>query len=213
MYRRWRRGLKSPDKFVRMPSEWHWQWRHGLASPPRDRDKMAESVAITISRFEERVANLKERWYFTKEELKNFPSRVHGVDSAKELSYRQQAASLIKDVGHRIGVYELNITHITPITPLKSLVANQLDTLPTWAVLWLYCVCIVEKCSNWLYSSRLFYSVHRGQLCIATAVVYMHRFFIVHSFKAFPRFVSYFLIWRWSVVASVYVRRVVMYEG
>lgn len=65
---------------------------------------MAESVGVTISRFEERVANLKARWYFTKEELKNFPSRAHGVDSAKELSYRQQAASLIKDVGHRIGV-------------------------------------------------------------------------------------------------------------
>lgn len=67
---------------------------------------MAESAAIPLSRFEERVANLKKRWYFTKEELKLFPSRIHGVDSAKELSYRQQAASLIKDVGHRIGVYD-----------------------------------------------------------------------------------------------------------
>lgn len=65
---------------------------------------MAESAAASISRFEERVDNLKERWYFTKEELKNSPSRINGVDPTKELSYRQQSANLIKDVGHRIGV-------------------------------------------------------------------------------------------------------------
>ena len=64
---------------------------------------MAE-VAATISRYEERVSNLKARWYFTKEEMNNSPSRAHGVDPAKELSYRQQAANLIQDMGHRIGV-------------------------------------------------------------------------------------------------------------
>ncbi|XP_064397891.1 cyclin-T1-like isoform X2 [Halichondria panicea] len=102
-----------------------------LASPPRHKMAESTSAAVAISRFEERMGNLKERWYFTKEELENSPSRINGVDPAKELSYRQQSANLIKDVGHRIGV---------------------------------------------------------NQLCIATAVVYMHRFFIVHSFKSFPRF-------------------------
>ncbi len=75
-----------------------------LASPPRHKMAESTSAAVAISRFEERMGNLKERWYFTKEELENSPSRINGVDPAKELSYRQQSANLIKDVGHRIGV-------------------------------------------------------------------------------------------------------------
>lgn len=54
------------------------------------------------SRLEERIANAKIRWYFTKEELENSPSRRHNVDSNKELSYRQQTASMIHEMGHRL---------------------------------------------------------------------------------------------------------------
>lgn len=54
------------------------------------------------SRLEERIADSKVRWYFTKEELENSPSRGHNVDSNKELSYRQQTASMIHEMGHRL---------------------------------------------------------------------------------------------------------------
>lgn len=60
--------------------------------------KMAEH------RLEERMGDSKMRWYFTKQELHDSPSRVHGVDSDKELSYRQHAANMIQDMGQRLNV-------------------------------------------------------------------------------------------------------------
>ncbi|KAL5510439.1 hypothetical protein EMCRGX_G005981 [Ephydatia muelleri] len=72
----------------------------------------------------------KNRWLFTREELVNSPSRADGVDPDKELSYRQQAANMIHDMGQRLQV---------------------------------------------------------NQLCINTAIVYMHRFYMMHSFKAIHR--------------------------
>ncbi|XP_020286214.1 cyclin-T isoform X2 [Pseudomyrmex gracilis] len=71
-----------------------------------------------------------ERWYFTKEQLANTPSRRSGLDADKELSYRQQAANFIQDMGQRLVV---------------------------------------------------------SQLCINTAIVYMHRFYMFHSLNQFPR--------------------------
>lgn len=53
-------------------------------------------------RLEERIADPKTRWYFTKSELKNSPSRADGVDFDKELSYRQLTASMIQEMGHRL---------------------------------------------------------------------------------------------------------------
>lgn len=47
----------------------------------------------------------EDRWYFTKEELKKTPSVLSGIDIAKELSYRQQSANLIQDMGQRLSVY------------------------------------------------------------------------------------------------------------
>lgn len=47
----------------------------------------------------------QDRWYFTKEELKKTPSVLSGIDLAKELSYRQQSANLIQDMGQRLSVY------------------------------------------------------------------------------------------------------------
>ncbi|KAF3420792.1 hypothetical protein E2986_12702 [Frieseomelitta varia] len=43
-----------------------------------------------------------EKWYFTKEQLTNTPSRRCGIDADKELSYRQQAANFIQDMGQRL---------------------------------------------------------------------------------------------------------------
>ncbi|KAL6441958.1 hypothetical protein ACFW04_002371 [Cataglyphis niger] len=71
-----------------------------------------------------------ERWYFTREQLANTPSRRFGIDGDKELSYRQQAANFIQDMGQRLVV---------------------------------------------------------SQLCINTAIVYMHRFYVFHSLTQFHR--------------------------
>ncbi|KAL6259775.1 hypothetical protein P5V15_009687 [Pogonomyrmex californicus] len=71
-----------------------------------------------------------ERWYFTREQLANTPSRKCGIDGDKELSYRQQAANFIQDMGQRLVV---------------------------------------------------------SQLCINTAIVYMHRFYVFHSLTHFHR--------------------------
>lgn len=45
-----------------------------------------------------------ERWYFNKELFSNTPSRKSGIDADKELSYRQQAANFIQDMGQRLQV-------------------------------------------------------------------------------------------------------------
>lgn len=71
-----------------------------------------------------------ERWIFTNSQLVNTPSRKCGIDSDKELTYRQQAANLIQDMGQKLQV---------------------------------------------------------NQLCINTAIVYMHRFYMFHSFTVFHR--------------------------
>ncbi|KAF7660481.1 hypothetical protein LDENG_00281570 [Lucifuga dentata] len=70
------------------------------------------------------------KWFFTREQLENTPSRRNGVEADRELSYRQQAANLIQDMGQRLNV---------------------------------------------------------SQLTINTAIVYMHRFYMHHSFTKFHR--------------------------
>ncbi|XP_061464913.1 cyclin-T2 isoform X2 [Rhineura floridana] len=70
------------------------------------------------------------RWFFTREQLHSTPTRRCGVEADKELSYRQQAANLIQDMGQRLTV---------------------------------------------------------SQLTINTAIVYMHRFYMHHSFTKFNR--------------------------
>ncbi|XP_004711955.1 cyclin-T2 isoform X2 [Echinops telfairi] len=70
------------------------------------------------------------RWFFTREQLENTPSRRCGMEADKELSYRQQAANLIQEMGQRLNV---------------------------------------------------------SQLTINTAIVYMHRFYMHHSFTKFNR--------------------------
>ncbi|XP_053109567.1 cyclin-T2 isoform X2 [Hemicordylus capensis] len=70
------------------------------------------------------------RWFFSREQLEHTPSRRCGIEADKELSYRQQAANLIQDMGQRLNV---------------------------------------------------------SQLTINTAIVYMHRFYMHHSFSKFNR--------------------------
>uniref|UniRef100_A0AAY4CJS0 Cyclin-like domain-containing protein n=2 Tax=Denticeps clupeoides TaxID=299321 RepID=A0AAY4CJS0_9TELE len=70
------------------------------------------------------------KWLFTREQLENTPSRRSGIEPDRELSYRQQAANLIQDMGQRLNV---------------------------------------------------------SQLTINTAIVYMHRFYMLHSFIKFHR--------------------------
>ncbi|XP_003217061.1 cyclin-T1 isoform X1 [Anolis carolinensis] len=76
------------------------------------------------------TAEVGRRWYFTREQLARSPSRRAGLDPDKELSYRQQAANLLQDMGQRLNV---------------------------------------------------------SQLTINTAIVYMHRFYMVQSFTQFHR--------------------------
>ncbi|XP_026784413.2 cyclin-T2a isoform X2 [Pangasianodon hypophthalmus] len=70
------------------------------------------------------------KWFFSREQLEATPSRRCGVEPDRELSYRQQAANLIQDMGQRLNV---------------------------------------------------------SQLTINTAIVYMHRFYMYHSFTKFHR--------------------------
>ncbi|KAJ8925425.1 hypothetical protein NQ315_009257 [Exocentrus adspersus] len=103
-----------------------------------------------------------DKWYFTKEQLENTPSRKCGYDAHKELSYRQQAANFIQDMGQKLKVYPYPSKLWTP--------CNKIFT--------------VERAS---YISRnLLYLKLRSQLCINTAIVYMHRFYVFHSFTHFP---------------------------
>lgn len=55
------------------------------------------------------MANNPDKWYFTKEQLDGTPSRKSGYDSFKELSYRQQTANFIQDMGQRLKVYPLKM--------------------------------------------------------------------------------------------------------
>jgi cyclin T len=56
------------------------------------------------------MANNSDKWYFTKEQLDITPSRKAGYDSYKELSYRQQTANFIQDMGQRLKVYPFHMS-------------------------------------------------------------------------------------------------------
>ena len=47
----------------------------------------------------------QDRWFFSKEKLANTPSKRDGIDIRKELFYRQQAATLVQDMGQKLMVY------------------------------------------------------------------------------------------------------------
>ncbi|MEQ2256306.1 hypothetical protein ILYODFUR_022972 [Ilyodon furcidens] len=78
-------------------------------------------------------SSCNNKWYYNRQQIDNSPSRRAGLDPDKELSYRQQAANLLQDMGQRLNV---------------------------------------------------------SQLTINTAIVYMHRFYMVQSFTRFHRNVT-----------------------
>uniref|UniRef100_A0A1A8MYJ6 Cyclin T1 n=2 Tax=Nothobranchius pienaari TaxID=704102 RepID=A0A1A8MYJ6_9TELE len=53
-------------------------------------------------------ASSNNKWCFTRQQIENSPSRRAGLDPDKELSYRQQAANLLQDMGQRLNVYLLS---------------------------------------------------------------------------------------------------------
>lgn len=46
----------------------------------------------------------EKRWYFSESQLTNTPSVRAGIALEKELSYRQQSANFIQDMGQRLEV-------------------------------------------------------------------------------------------------------------
>lgn len=58
--------------------------------------------------------NMAQKWYFSKEELKNSPSFKDGVSTEKELDHKQQAAYLINDLGKRLKLSEV-CTHTATV--------------------------------------------------------------------------------------------------
>ena len=129
-----------------------------------------------------------DRWYFTKDQILHSPSVKTKIPAVKETSYRQHAALLIQEMGQKLKVwvqfqsipewkwlYLLKLFHIHAwrschVCPKRNFTPNS--QIKCW---------IIEKCS------------FRNQLCINTAIVYMHRFYTCHSFTVFHRNVSYSL--------------------
>lgn len=62
----------------------------------------------------EREGGHQLRWYFTREQLTNSPSRADGVDPEKELRYRQDAASLIQDMGPKLNLWVMTLLTSQP---------------------------------------------------------------------------------------------------
>lgn len=60
------------------------------------------------------------KWLFTRDQLENTPSRRCGIEADRELSYRQQAANLIQDIGQRLNVYPFwNLNASRPAEKLR----------------------------------------------------------------------------------------------
>ncbi|ROL52164.1 Cyclin-T1 [Anabarilius grahami] len=66
------------------------------------------------------------KWYFTREQIENSPSRRAGLDPDKELSYRQQAANLLQDMGQRLNVYLFQFV----IAPAALFLAAKVEEQP-----------------------------------------------------------------------------------
>lgn len=111
------------------------------------------------------------RWYFDKRSLADSPSKRCGIEAEEELSYRQQAANLIQEMGQRLKVYVQDPSFFLPASP--------------FAISTIYW--IIQSSNLFL---PLYSSFYRTQLCINTAIVYMHRFYVFHSITKFRKTVS-----------------------
>lgn len=88
-----------------------------------------------------------EKWYFTKEQLGNTPSRKCGIDADKELSYRQQAANFIQDMGQRLSVYPFfNRSQLSPFDfrGKKSSITHRVSPSDNT----IFSDCLVERRKN-----------------------------------------------------------------
>ncbi|KAJ3584231.1 hypothetical protein NHX12_014727 [Muraenolepis orangiensis] len=66
----------------------------------------ASSAAAAAAAAASTVSSSPSKWLFSREQLDgSTPSRRCGVEADRELSYRQQAANLIQDMGQRLNVY------------------------------------------------------------------------------------------------------------
>lgn len=72
------------------------------------------------------------RWFFTREQLENTPSRRCGVEADEELSHRQQAANLIQDMGQRLNVYPFLIAALRPTRPGRARRVTRPSVPGTW---------------------------------------------------------------------------------
>ena len=50
------------------------------------------------------ASGFRGQWYFGRDQLDSSPSAQTGLPKEKELSYRQQAANFIQDMGQRLQV-------------------------------------------------------------------------------------------------------------
>lgn len=66
------------------------------------------SFSVMAASFSSVPENCNNKWYYTRAQIDNNPSRRAGLDPDKELSYRQQAANLLQDMGQRLNVYLLS---------------------------------------------------------------------------------------------------------
>ena len=99
----------------------------------------------------------QNRWFFTREQLLNSPSRSDGVDVEKELTYRQQAASLIKNMGDSLKVYVSRIATVNFIFHGSGRVQQfraVFASLEPLEVLYFYRdLCLPLATKNWLKRS------------------------------------------------------------
>ena len=72
--------------------------------PPSASSSQSTAQASPSQRSSSSASSAKAKWYFTPERLSNTPSVDAGIPIEKELSYRQQAANFIQDMGQRLKV-------------------------------------------------------------------------------------------------------------
>lgn len=76
--------------------------------PVTRRNFKLSSFSVMAASFRSLPSSCNNKWYYTRQQIDNSPSRQAGLDPDKELSYRQQAANLLQDMGQRLNVYLLS---------------------------------------------------------------------------------------------------------
>lgn len=93
---------------------WSLSESHWYDYPPCDvvpvtrRNFKLLSFLVMAASFRSLPGSSNNKWYYSRQQIDNSPSRRAGLDPDKELSYRQQAANLLQDMGQRLNVYLLS---------------------------------------------------------------------------------------------------------